>query len=362
MDSENQRNQRIEQEVGATPRLRILKIGGSLRLNGGEGTRLEAHADDPGGLSLQREGDIWELQAPSDCSIFVPSAVRIEIGSIGGDARVRGLSQELLLRTVGGDLELRRVAKVALEQVGGDLSAARVGGDLMADRIGGDATLTRVAGRVHLRAVGGDARIRGAQGAVANAAGDVIAELCPGKGWSGVLEAGGDLILRLCQEASAHVRYHAGGEIRLPVSGPTPEKGEFVLGAAEADLELTAGADLIVSLVDRQELDAAADIEDKVFGRVEDALHQVEFLTARAGRLAFDGEAMGRKIHRAIEGAMSRASGSARKGHPAGGWEGDRGPSGAGSKERLAILRMLEAGRINVEEAEQLLHALEGEA
>lgn len=362
MNPENERNRRIEQEVGATPRLRILKVGGSLRLIGGEGTRLEAHADDPGGLTLQRDGEIWELQAPSDCSIFVPSAARIEIGSIGGDARLRGLSQELLVRTVGGDLELRRVAKVALEQVGGDLSAARVGGDLMGDRVGGDASLLRVAGRVHLRAVGGDVRIRGAQGAVANAAGDVIAELCPGVGWSGSLEAGGDLVLRFCQEASAHVRYHAGGEIRLPVSGPTSEKGEFVLGAAEADLELAAGADLIVSLVARQELEAAADIEDKVFGHVEDALHRVEYLSARAGRLALDGEAMGKKIHRAIEGAMSRASASARRGQSAGGWDGERAPSGADSKERLAILRMLETGRINVEEAEQLLHALEGDA
>ncbi|MEX0788668.1 MAG: hypothetical protein WD906_09235 [Anaerolineales bacterium] len=362
MKSENRRHERIEQEVGATPRLRILNVGGSLRLIGGEGTRLEAHADDPGGLSLQREGETWELQASSDCSIFLPSAARIEIGSIGGEARLRGLSQELLLRNVGGDLELRRVAKVALEHVGGDLSAARVGGDLMADRIGGDATLTRVAGRLHLRAVGGDARIRGAQGAVAKAAGDVNAELCPGVGWSGSLEAGGDLRLRLCQEASAHVRYRAGGEVRLPVSGPTSEKGEFVLGAAEGDLELSAGANLIVSLVAQEELETAADIEDKVFGHVAEALHRVEFLSARSGRLAFDGEAMGKKIHRAIEGAMSRAGASARRGHPARDWEEDRGPSGAGSKERLAILHMLEAGRINVGEAEQLLRALEGEA
>lgn len=353
---------RVEKEVGPAPRLVLLRIGGTLRLIGGEGTRLEAHAEDGGGVSLRQAGEAWELEAGSDCAVFVPRQSRVEIGTIGGEARLRGLAADLLIRSVGGDLHLRRVGSTAVETVGGDVIASRVDGDLTADHVGGDATLNRVAGKVLLRAVGGDLQLRGASGAVASAAGDLSAELCPGKGWKGSLEAGGDLALRLCREASALVSYQAGERASLPTgASATPKQGEVRLGEGEAEIALRAGANLTVSLVAREEIETGADIEDKIFRHVDEALHRVEFLAGRAGRVMVDGEVIGRKISRAIEGALERASVSARRGRGSGGWEdGSRGA--ASQEERLAILRMLEKGTITVDEAEKLLHALEDEA
>lgn len=353
---------RVEKEVGPAPRLRIPKMGGSLRLIGGEGTRLEAHAEDGAGISLRQAGETWELEAGSDCAVFVPRQARVEIGTIGGEARLRGLAAELMIRSVGGDLHLRRVGPTAVETVGGDLIASRVEGELSADRVGGDASLNRVAGKVHLRGVGGDLVLRGASGAVASAAGDLAAEVCPGKGWKGSLEAGGDLSLRLCREASALVLYRAGDRVSLPTgSPPAPKQGEVRLGAGEAEIELHAGANLALSLVAREEMEAGADIEDKIFGHVDEALHRLEFIAGRAGRVVVDGEAIGRRISRAIEGALERAGASARRPRGPGAWaEGSRGA--ASQEERLAILRMLEGGTLTVEEAEKLLEALEGEA
>ncbi|HEX9681314.1 MAG TPA: hypothetical protein VGA32_07655 [Anaerolineales bacterium] len=353
---------RVEKEVGPAPRLALSRIGGSLRLIGGEGTRLEAHSEDGGGVLLRQAGETWEVEAGSDCAVFVPHQARVEIGTIGGEARLRGLAADLLIRSVGGDLHLRRVGSTAVETVGGDLIASRVDGDLTADQVGGDATLNRVAGKVHLRAVGGDLHLHGASGAVASAAGDLSAEVCPGKGWKGSLVAGGDLAFRLCREASALISYRAGDRASLPTgASPSPKQGEVRLGEGEAEIELRAGANLMVSLMAREEMETGTDIEDKIFGHVDEALHRVEFLAGRAGRVVVDGEAIGRKISRAIEGALERASASARRERGHGVWEaGSRGATS--QEERLAILRMLEKGTITVDEAEKLLQALEGEA
>lgn len=352
---------RVEKEVGPAPQLRIPNLGGSLRLIGGEGTRLEAHSEAGGGVSLRQTGDAWEIEAASDCAVFVPRRAQVEIGTIGGEGRLSGLESDLSIRSVGGSLHLRRVAATVLQTVGGDLLASRVEGDLRADKVGGDATVNRVSGTVHLGRVGGDLVLRGASGAVADAAGDISADVCPGKAWKGSLNAGGDLALRLCREASARISYRAGGRVILAAGvADDAGQGELRLGEGEGEIALSAGADLAVSLAAREEMEAGADIEDKIFGRVDEALRRVEFLAGRAGRATVDGEAIGKKVRRAIEGALERAGASARRGWSRG-W--DDGPRGApGSEEKLAILRMLEGGAITVEEAEKLLKALAGEA
>jgi hypothetical protein len=64
--------------------VRVLAIGGDLRLTGGDARRLEAKAGRRGGLRVTSHGEAVELTCESGCLIFLPSDCAVEVGTVGG--------------------------------------------------------------------------------------------------------------------------------------------------------------------------------------------------------------------------------------------------------------------------------------
>jgi len=243
------------------------------------------------------------------------------------------------------------------------------------DQIGGDAIVEIVQGNVILRGVGGDLILRKIDGQVeATIGGDTSASLTAMPHLRSIVKTGGDLSCSLPDQASATVTLKAGGDITVPgmFEGEEDDQQRVIqLGEGEAEINLSAGGDLLlrVGLED-------PGYPDELFGNLlrdfDSKAVEIEarFGAMGAGLYGFDADRIGEKVRRSIARAQrkaSRASAHAKrktKHRPAfkfrfGG--GDFPRTEATDEERLAILRMVEAGKISVGEAEKLLEALEGE-
>jgi hypothetical protein len=360
----------ITTEVGTSPRVRLPSVGGDLRVVGRSGGQLEAQAPARGDLTLERQAETVVITSRVGCLLFVPAGARVEVGAVGGDARLSGLEGEASLETVGGDVNLRSGGAARLGRVAGDLRIVGGRGALAAGWIGGDVRVENLEADLRLDQVEGDLYVRNQRGAVrATAGGDVHAELSLPPGTDSRLESSGDLICRLPPESSVSVSYRAAGEARvaLPLRDRAAgASGEANLGAGEAALDLVSGGDLRLELIGRASAGLTEewrqDLEARIEAEVEAALSDLERSQPLTGILRQD-------VAARIRASMARAR---RRPHRLGRAAerprqvpvslGEAAESGGeiGDEERLAVLRLLEAGKLTVEQAEQLFRAMEG--
>lgn len=345
---------RVDLKPGA--KVRILSVGGDLRLTGSETSRLEAQAGRRGGLRVKSREDGVEIVSASGCLVFLPSTCPVEIGTIGGDGRITDMSRAVTVGSVGGDLKLRRLQDVVVENIGGDLLAQRMAGRFEVRNLGGDALLDRIEGEIRLGSVGGDLRVRSLTGSLeARVGGDAGLALSPLAGRPTSVRTGGDLTCRIPPEASVHARLSSRGELRIGVGGERKTEGDVtvvVLGAGEAQLELSAAGDL--ALLGSLEADAG-DLADSIAFEVDGALRdaQVE-IDGELGPGAFAGGDIGEQVRQALDRAL-------RPGAPGRAGEA-RVDAGADSgAERALVLKMIAEGKISAAEGEALFRALEGD-
>jgi hypothetical protein len=385
--------EKVTMEVGSTPKIRILNIGGDLRLSGREGSNFEAQAPGSGKLEVEEKESWVEVGCRSGCLIFLPTEAQVEGGDVGGDMRATGMENEVMIKTVGGDLSLRRVGRATFEIVGGDMRARKVSGDLTIDRIGGDAVIEKIEGNLLVRSVGGDVIANKLEGDAdiavggdfvlnkfegmlnANAGGDArITFSGPPKQGSSIA-VGGDLFCRLPEDQSLVLKVSAGGDLRLPseASMESFEDDSLLvrLGSAEGDeydVELTSGGDLWLQVGASGEGGFITEMMGDVMGELDAEMADMEarFNAYGAGLSGFDAERIGERVRKAVARAQRNAERATRNLERLGIPPVPSFPSSSASavseEERLKILKMVEAGTITVEEAETLLQALEGDS
>ncbi len=381
--------ERIVHDVGEQPSIIIDSIGGDLRVSGREGEQLEALASEKGELSVEKTERGVKISCRAGCLLFVPHHARLEAGNIGGDGRLTDVRGEVLIQTIGGDASMRRLGKTSLELVGGDAQMRDIEGDLMIDHIGGDAVIRTIAGDLHLRRVGGDLLLGGVNGSVeAEAGGDAVVNLETTQGTQAIIRTGSDLSCLLPEDPSAKIYGHAGGQLYLPPNleaDSGSREFEVTLGEGEAEIKLYAGSDLNLRYGrDLGEFDTefVGDILTEVDAKLAEM--EARFNAMGAGMYSFDADRIGERVRRSVRHAQRRAERAARKAQDRvrkaqrqhmnfkfdidGDWPDLRFADFSQSKpvasdeERLAILRMVEDGKISVDEAEGLLKALEGES
>ena len=357
-------------EAGETPRILLSAVGGDLRVSPAEGSSVEVMDFDEQTMEVRLLESGLEIECRGDCTLLVPAGAALEAGAVGGDAAISGVRGELLLRTIGGDLRLNRVGKTAVETVGGDLLAGQVGGSLMVDRVGGEARVEGVSAELHLRSVGSDLRLSQVGGsAQATAGGDAVLSLQPPPGSRSVIQAGGDLRCALPEQASARVQLFAGGDVRVAVPTECEQVGGGCLvrlGAAEAELELRAGGDISLRSGEekwaRPEVEFGEAIAASLGAEIGAQVADLEFkLDGLGDRLPFDPGRIGRRVRQAVQRAHRRAERARRRSEAVmvlapDATSEDETPS---DEERMLVLRMLEQGKLSVDQADSLLQALE---
>ncbi len=360
-------------ETGEHPKVWIENVRGQLRIRPGEPGKVEARTPDGSKLELVERNGGAQLSASGDCQLFVPLDASVEAETVGGDLSVLKLAGELLIRTVGGSVRLRRVGEVVIETVGGDLVARKLEGKLSVDNVGGDALIDQVEREVRLRNIGADLRLSRVGGPVdATAGGDGKLSLEPAADTTNSVSVGGDLSCYVPEQASVHLKLRAGGDYRLAVPAQVQEVDggrEVRLGDAAAEIRLSAGGDLVLRAGEADDQAVVADLGEAIAMRVgaEIETHMAEIedrLSGLGDRLqTFDSERIGRKIRSSIARAQRKAARAQRRAAQRRDFRVEV-PSAArraeaSDEERLTILRMVEQGKISIDEAESLLEALE---
>lgn len=343
----------------------------------------------------------------------------VSVKSIEGQLNFSHVSGNLSLRSVN-DVELGKVnGNLSAKNIDGNLSVTSCQGNVSVRDIKGDLMIdTSISGNFTLKEIDGNAE--------AQARGNVSVDLDPSPESKYEFQAKGNLTCRMPGDASVQVEIERGSNISVKIPDvDVPEKisTPYHLVLGEGDARLTIGASGNISLVGRPadwdmgdfEVELGEDFEviteslneqiaaqiDAQMEMMEEELdHQLDSLSFSLEKSAMSAEqaeriaerareASGRanrraqekirrsqeKMQRKLDAAQRRAETKARAAERAARDRRRRPeppvrrpmPTKTASdpvseEERLMILQMLEQGNISLEEAEQLLAALEGKS
>ncbi|MDW8405889.1 DUF4097 family beta strand repeat-containing protein, partial [Chloroflexus sp.] len=153
--------------------------------------------------------------------------------SVSGDVDAEDAQiEQFVIETVAGDLEIGKVAGGRIGTIGGDCELAGVSGDLAIGNVGGDCAIKQASGNLTINAVGGDLSLRAA--------------LVPGSAIRA--QVGGDATIYLPETPDLVMTAVVGGEISGagPRSTLPGQEVELRYGNGAASLRLIVGGDLIV--------------------------------------------------------------------------------------------------------------------
>ncbi|MBX5451391.1 hypothetical protein [Thermogemmatispora sp.] len=287
---------------------------------------------------------------------------RCECGSVGGDCRLEGCAEaDLLLGTVGGDLQVVQARRLHAGNVGGDVRLQTIASDVRLGNVGGDVSGVALAGLIRLGHVGGDLDLSEVSGAVEAGAigGDLSLAGAFPPGSHTRLRVGGDARIILPEQANLKIEAVVSGSIS-GANVPVPDGGAVSLtyGDGAATMELQVGGDLSL-----RGAGAPATWELRSPSWSWDWGPAWDQLGRQLGReFASVGEELGR-LGRELgrEAAEMARELKRRRGWridlARGGWSHER--SSESAEARAAILRMVAEGRLSPEEGDLLLRGLE---
>lgn len=395
---------------------------GDVRVQGSD--RAEAYFESKGSLNVQAapDGQWVRVTITDDVSVRVPMRAQLHLSAVSGDLRIKDILSTVAVARVAGDVVLRQTAQVELGQVAGDVSAKKVDGALSLAFVGGDVSVRGINGPLTVTKAGGDVSARDLNGPVVlDAGGDVRLNLTPAPGLIYQCTAGGDLTARIAVGTSVMVTAECTGDLSLDIPGAqtsTDEHGRTVITLKDgvAQVALESGGDMALS--DATFDDSGLGFDERLTSdmgtRIEESLRaslqgldaagvglrftpgpeEIGRITTEAQRAAEQIAEATRRAEERIEAirrkAEAKTEASARRAERASEREArrtrqfrfnlqfdparpPRPPSpptppappapfapAISDQECLAILKMLEQGKITVPQAEILLAALEG--
>jgi hypothetical protein len=371
----------IRLDLGREPRI-IISCAANLEIHGSERpeTRIETDGDEP---EIVAEGDATLIACPSSCSLRLPSSARLKVASVEGDLHIRDMATTTAIGAVGGSIYLRRIHAVEVEQVSGELRAREVASDLVVGTVARNLTLREVAGHVQVASVSGDLLGRdlsgGLQAAMITGNTALRTAVNPDTVWE--IAAKGSVSLRLPPQPN--IRFNLPPEADLNLPGgvqASHEDGQIVavLGSGAAVFTIFAAREVILRLGSEYDNDRAFAFS---FASGEELKEDLANLTAELdahfalieSNLA---DTVSERVKRQVEKRLNIARRQVEAAQRHIEVETARGSDRAGRRfsisldntgqcqpvsdaERLLILQMLEDGKISVEQAEELLSALE---
>lgn len=230
-------------------------IQGDLRVKGWDLPQVAIHAD-PQSLDLSEAEDTIRLSCRGDCEMRLPYGTALEVDTVQGDVQIKLLEEAASLRLVQGQLKLRNVAGVRLDQVNGDVSASSLTGDLEIGLVQGDLKADQVEGSVHLGQVQGNLTLQSVRGEVrAKANGDARLLLSSLEGENYQVTAQGDVQCSLPVGAGLRLSLLSRAcsiQVDLP---PQPrrydqERVELELGDGSVEFRIEAGGEVVLTALE----------------------------------------------------------------------------------------------------------------
>lgn len=393
-------------------KLVIVSVGGSLYLSGWSRDEISIKelANEE---QIKTKKERVEIQFPGDGFIQVPHHLEVEIQSVGGDAVIKRINNHIELSSVAGDLIISDVSAASVGSIGGDLIAKRVQGDLKAENTGGDALIENIVGQIGLLSVGRDivlSDVGGGIEAIAGREGTIDFNPVPWQAYQ--ITVGGNLSASMPEESNADLVIKSGtndisltiGELEIKskdneLTQQLGEGGPAVMLSAGGkvfvsgdDFSVFTGikmnmedfgsfasdftfqtADQIKNSLDHLELDlqeSFSGLSDSLeeIGISEENMRNFGIKIEETSKMAAEkAELAAIKAQARVERNVARTRRKALKAK-AKVKEFDLGDfldtqkekRAVNESERLLILEMLQEKKISLDEADQLLKALEG--
>lgn len=363
-------SERMNLKMGPTPNVTFGSVGGDVDVRGGGGPDTVIDTDGPDHKVLQIKESITVGSSGGDCVCRMPQGAKIVFENIGGDMHVKDIYGSIKLSRLGGDFSSRRTCGIDISSVGGCADMRDVSGDLTLGASGGDAVIQECSGVVHVGTIAGDCIIRDVPGGfeVEMVDGDLEISTAIRPGAYCRAHARGDLGIEISPESSARLIFPAGTELSLADGLIAYTEGDqliVTIGGGESTVELSANGDVTVRLDDGQRRGSARKFDDymmDVSAQIDSHLRGLEDLDDLPERVRHG-------VERRINAAMRQVQSAQREAQrAAAGWKEPWSAAGQSQSEpvseteRMAILKMLEDGKITVQDAQTLLAALEGEA
>ena len=352
------------------------------------------------------EGAVVIETAQGDVSIRDVSAL-VTAQEIRGSLAATRLAGALSAHMIHGDVQLIEAEGGCLEQINGDVHARSIAGDLELGEVSEDIAVRGILGALKLKSGHGSLLAHDLHSGleVTHVDGDLSLKATPRAGDVYRAQAGGEIRARFPAETSA--RFDLKSNSLVSARLPTLEKQEpnqvvGQAGAGEAEVILQADGDVWVQVhghhnepvdawqtmdtisarieaeiaqhLGKMTLDAATQREiDQAIRRAEQELAQaqqnLERETQRAQERARRAQEKAAQAAKRAQERIARKSrswgvtfdtGAGLFGPPIPQHHKRPKPPRASTEEQLAILKMLQENKISVEEAEELLKALEG--
>lgn len=351
---------------------------GSLQIIGAQDPTITIRCADDPFKPDQRGNELW-INAEDDLILYVPSTISISVLTVEGDVDARAFSGELSFDLVEGDIQLRNVGNVSIKALEGDLMI-KTAKNINVTRCEGDAIFKEISGNINASIDGDISSTNCANNISLECDGDLILnqDLISG---SISCQVSGDVIAQIPEDADASVSLKAASlnDLRVNVAGvknrPDGGTSAFIMGAGTYGISIECEGSLLLTGPNSGGASGWGGIPD--LSGLEDSINNfvgetVENALRGIPKVEIDAEKLNAKLHK-VEDAMRKVeekmrSAERRARHT--GWRSSPGPVGrapvepppspVSSEEHMAVLRMLQEKRISIEEAEELLSALEG--
>ncbi len=406
-------------ELGDSPKILVENVSGDLHVKGWKRNEVLLKTSCEGEMIFEQRGDQIFIDCPEDCIIYSPHGANLEINQIGGVAGFKALDGALKINHVGRDLNLRDVGSVEAEAVGSNLSARRIRGDLRIQSVGGKATARDVDGQFSCTGVGGSLRLSDISGGVtATAGGNARVDISPVPWQAYEITSGGNIRCSVPEDVNADVSFSSGaqsirikfpnqtvqvketshqqefGEGGTPITLSAGGKIDFIGLSAEWDADTDVDAEayveddgdisIMVKDIARQtteQLNAHLGVLDSHLSDLSTTLEQaglseertneiqerLEQARQRATQRAEDAARRAQsKIERKLAAAQRKVARQSHRFQPKSvsvdidALRTKTHGEPVSDDERMLILEMLQEGKLSVEQAEELLAALEG--
>lgn len=399
-------------QTSATPVIHLQNVEGNLTLSGWDRPEIQARVRGDGDvLEIKQQDGVVTIACEDDLWLQAPVQATITIDNVEGNAAISLILNGLTIDAIGGNAVVNSVNAVTARQIEGNFTARLIAGDLRIDVIEGNAQIAKVGGDIWLGSVEGNLVLDEIGGNIeATAEGNVRVQATLAPSQQCTLRAEGSVTCEVPRDAGGVFMLKAEGHIRVRDLGEERNLRNGVLNferaPAHARLTLEAEGNILLRGVQLRDFDTT-----EFAGRLEEemALHSVEItqqITAQIeaqvnelsrqldDKLARIGasEELATSIQEKVQSAMRRAEeklaetlrkveqrtqeaeGRRRKSP---GWVAPPTPplppaapkppatsrarrTPATDEERMLILRMVEQGKLSVEQAEKLLLALNG--
>ncbi|MEJ2147890.1 MAG: hypothetical protein P8Z40_00265 [Chloroflexota bacterium] len=362
--------------VDRPPHIELAACQGDVLIRRSNRAEVSLESDDDRAGFAERERHLLIDAVQGDCTLRLPRGSQVTLGEVQGTLRIKDVDGFVDVERVFGDCSTRRTGALSIRRVEGGARIRSVAGPVTVGAIQGDVMLRDVSGLARVEYIGGDVYGRDLPfgASIGRVGGDLFfqTDYNPGLAWQIAVDG----------DATFHVPEHASVRFTIPFDVDLDlEKGLEALdqegfrvvlfGKGAAAAEVSANGSLAIKRYNQYN-NRGEDFADILEEDVSVYLHDLtEKFDERFAEL--DGDLRDRlkasvrdSVQRSLKTARRAARRAGRVRPDSVDWGSAVGsPPGRGpvsDEERMAILNMLEARQITVEEADRLLAALEGRA